>query len=188
LTPSLVFLQPRRQSSSARLTVPAIEQRATGSPLVRFYRSEDRSAVVVFDCETYGEDFTREARAIIRQAPDYLSDDEITIWIIVAEDESRLVGVVVFGDREDGTPHIFSLGVVRDRRCEGIGTKLKRAALWEFRQRGIYEVRSHVENRNYRMLGLNDKLGVNREPHPEEQGMYLCLAVLDTTPDDAASR
>lgn len=190
LPPSLDFPRPRRRLNLACQTVLAADEGVPeGTPLVvRFYHPRDYLDVIAFDCETYGADYTRDARSIVRDAPDYLEDGEIQVWIILAEDRDRIVGVIVFGHREDGAAYVFSLGVVRDRRCEGIGTKLKRAALWEFQQRGVYVVQSHVEARNYKMLGLNDKIGVNREPHPDEPGMFLCLAVLETTIEDAAIR
>jgi ribosomal protein S18 acetylase RimI-like enzyme len=155
---------------------------------VRNYRETDRPQVVGFRCYDYGRKWTKAAQRIIRDAPETIVDSATPAdaKIAVAVDQTeRIVGVAVYGVRADGVREIFSLGVIKDRRREKIGTGLKLAVLAEFAASGgRQDVFSSVHRRNDAMLGLNDKIGVEREKDPDN-GEYWISAIA-VEPEDAA--
>lgn len=94
--------------------------------------------------------------------------------IIVALDAARaVVGVILYG-REEDKYVVYSLGVVRDRRREGIATMLKKAAVADLVEAcgGRIDVLSLVHRRNVAMRAVNEKLGASSERDPTD-GEYL---------------
>jgi hypothetical protein len=90
------------------------------------------------------------------------------------------VGVVAFGyQRDDGAEVavIYSLGVVRNRRREKIGTLLKAAVLVVVEsERPGTPVTSQVHRRNGAMIELNRSIGVSTTPDPEDLDYLLSVA------------
>ena len=73
------------------------------------------------------------------------------------------------------------------RHREGIGTVLKLAAMGLAGARTDWPsaVGSNVHRNNYRMIGLNDKLGVAKEPDPDDGEYLLTVVKIDLTPPTA---
>jgi len=157
--------------------------------VVREYRRADRPQVEAFRCAPVGERWCEAAEKIIREAPADIASDEYMAGIAVAADGSTVVGVVVFGfETSPPRPHelvIFSLGVLRERHRRGIGTRLKEAVMAAAASdtNTVMAVLSRVHRANYRMIGLNDKLGVGKVKDPED-GEYLLTAVV-VEPEEA---
>lgn len=105
---------------------------------------------------------------------------------VAVDSDGRVIGVIVYGFDEQERPFIFSLGVVRERRNEGIGTRLKRGALaWYAHECGKgVKVYSEVHRNNAVMLSINDKLGVGRLLNPDDRTHFVCIAELDPEEDD----
>lgn len=102
---------------------------------------------------------------------------------MAVDQEGRIVGVVVYSLLGD-SPGIASLGVVRDRRCEGIGTRLKQGVMARFAaEMGAgAKVFSEVHRNNGPMLAINDKLGVKRELNPDNRAHWLCAVEVEPEP------
>ena len=149
----------------------------------RYVDGSDRSQLEAFTCARYGEKWSEAAQQVIRDAPAAVGDDDIDCQILVADDDASVVGVVVFGADSDGRDVIHSLGVVISRQRQGIGSRLKRAVMAV--NAGTdpdRSVVSHVHRNNYRMIRLNDKLGVKKEKDPLD-GEYW-IAVIRVAPED----
>ena len=153
---------------------------------VRAYHEDDRAQLTDFKCHNYSQKWTKAAQKVLREAPEAIADPAVDAAIVVAADaRNRVVGAAVYGSR-DGTNQIFSLGVVKDRRREGIGTGLKIAALADFAARGgRHDVFSQVHRRNDAMLGLNDKLGVARDKDPEDGEFWILAIAVEPEEDEA---
>ena len=162
-----------------------------GDVVFRFYRPEDRDTVKGFRRSDRGRPWTREAQDVIREPPDLLSDPDLAFEIVVGTDPSgRIVGVIVFGADTDHADRrtIFSMGVVRDRRRQGIGITMKKATLVEIAAAG-YDgvVFSQVHKYNKAMLGLNEKLGVKRDMDPDRPRYFLSATAGEPSEDPVAS-
>lgn len=78
--------------------------------------------------------------------------------VLLAMDGDDIVGYVnPVVDRNEGW--IGGIGVLRDRRGRGIGTKLMLAAESEFRRRGVHEISLEVIEGNFRAQRLYERLG-----------------------------
>lgn len=148
----------------------------------RLYREDDREQVRRLKCRNPGQKWTKEAERVIREAPDLIAKGVEGQIIVAIDQKGRVVGAVVFGPDPDvdGRPTIASLGVVRTRREEKIGTRLKQAALAELAAAGHrQDVFSQVHKYNRAMLGLNDKLGVKRERDPDRMDHFLSYIAVE---------
>jgi ribosomal protein S18 acetylase RimI-like enzyme len=165
-----------------------------GRIVLRIFREEDGAQVEGFRCAPYGDKAAKAAQEIIRRAPraigsgQYCAEGEIS----VAQDGDEIVGVVVYGIEVPDTPvvTIFSLGVLLRRQREGIGTLLKRAVMAEVAHRSGWPttIASEVHRVNYKMLGLNEKLGVQRVRDPADGEYYLCAIAVEADMSEVVAR
>ena len=148
---------------------------------IRRYIDADASQLRSFTCSTPGQRWTKPPQKIIRAAPDAEECPSVFVAEDLKTDKGRILGVIVF-DLEQ--PYIHSVGVVRDRRREGIGSSLKRASLAEMVALvGTVTAVSSVHKKNIPMIKLNEGLGVKSTKDPED-GDYLLSAILvEPTPD-----
>lgn len=150
----------------------------------RRYGDDDKLAVETFRCTTPGERWTKPPQRVIRCAPQEIRDGADARLVVAEEQAGRIVGVVVFGPNEHRW-YIHAIGVVRDRRRQGIGERLKITALAEIAAvaGGRQNVFSEVHKNNLAMLGLNDKLNVLRAPDPENRAHFIsAIAVTPAGP------
>jgi RimJ/RimL family protein N-acetyltransferase len=163
---------------------------------IRAYQPRDCEQLKSFTCYTPGERWTKTPQRMIRQCPDAIDDPDQDIQAFLAcqirfdltrlrnRETGRILGVIAFGrDGEDLVSQ--TLGVVLDRRREGIGWALKRAALAEMIAAGHPEpVYSQVHKKNIAMNKLNAKLGSDFERDPEDGDLLIhgVLAVPDPKP------
>jgi hypothetical protein len=150
-------------------------------------RKSDADALAHFKCVTPSQRYTKAAQRAIRDAAKHLAEggDQVRVDLAV-ENSGRIVGAIVYG-YDDGHAVIQSLGVVRDRRLEGIGTRLKEGVLAHFVTEsgpGIV-VFSEVHKNNFPMRKLNKKLHVTEELDPDDRSRFLCAIKL--TPDGVES-
>ena len=150
-----------------------------GSYEIRTYdESQDRSQLEAFHCARLGEKWSRSAEQVIQDAPSAL-EGGTKCRILVADDDSTVVGAVVFGPEPgfDDRDIIYSLGVLIERQQQGIGTRLKQTVMSENAASDPPRlVVSQVHRNNYRMICLNNKLGVGADRDPSD-GEYLLTAV-----------
>lgn len=152
----------------------------------RLYRPGDHDQVRRFKCRNPGQKWTKEAERAIRDAPGLIAGGLEGQIIVAVDGDEKVVGVVVFGPDPDvqGRQTIASIGVVRSRRQEKIGTRLKQAALAELAAAGHrQDVFSQVHKYNAAMLGLNDKLGVKRERDPDRLDHFLSYIAVEPAPE-----
>ena len=152
--------------------------------VIRRYRESDREAVETFKCVTPGErHWTKPPEQCIRGAPADISDGADAGLFVGEESPSgRIVGIIVFGPdlNVEGQYRIHAMGVVRDRRREGIATSLKYAALTEIAATaGHQSVFSDVHKNNVAMIGLNDKLGAKKELDPDHPAHFLSVVEVE---------
>lgn len=151
---------------------------------IRRYREADREAVESFRCVTPGQQhWTRPPEQCIRCAPADISEG-VDAALFVAEEKpsGRIVGIIVFGPDLDveGQHRIHAMGVVLDRRRQGIGTRLKVAALVEIATTvGHRAVFSRVHRNNVAMIGLNDKLRAEKELDPDHPAHFISVVVVN---------
>ena len=146
---------------------------------IRLYRDSDYATVTSFKCADPRRPWTREAELVIRKAPDDIRSPDDKAQLVVAVDDGRIVGAIVFGidPQHQMTRSIFTIGVVRDRRREHIGISLKRAALAELVATGyVGPVYSQVHRYNTPMRELNDQLLAETTKDPDA-GKYLLTVV-----------
>ena len=142
-----------------------------GDWYLRRYVPADAPKLRTFTCTTPNAKWTKVPQRMIRQVPEDIEDRELDVSVLVAAQTSYnwiklrpqetgfILGVIVY-EIENGQFVSHALGVVRDRRREGIGWALKRAALANALAEGAErDVVSHVHKRNTEMNGLNAKLG-----------------------------
>lgn len=125
--------------------------------LIRFYRENDGEQIVTFRCSPYSPKWKRAPERIIQRAPSTLHDEGIEI--LVAEDETRIVGVAVFEVSDKPSCYVWSIGVTIERQNEGIGKSLKQAVMVVAADRhpGL-GVESEVHRLNEYMLRINRRL------------------------------
>ncbi len=163
---------------------------------VRRYLPQDLQRLRTFDCSTPGAKWTKVPRKMIRDAPDLLEDPESDVTILVAAQtsydwlrrrprETRVVlGVCVYAV-EDGVFISHALGVVRNRRREGIGWALKQVAMANAVADGAErEVVSQVHRRNIEMNALNRKLQAATSKDPEDGELLLTMVLAQAKPPD----
>ena len=83
--------------------------------------------------------------------------------LLVADDAGTVVGSVMAGD--DGhRGWVYYLSALPERRGQGIGAALMRAAEDWLRARGVRKLELMVRSTNEAVLGFYDRLGYEREP------------------------
>jgi len=151
---------------------------------IRRYREADREAIESFRCVMPGQrHWTRPPEQCIRGAPADISEG-VDAALFVAEESptGRIVGVIVFGPDLNvaGQHRIHAMGVVSDRRRQGIGTRLKVAALAELAATvGRQNVFSRVHRNNVAMIGLNDKLDAKKDLDPDYPAHFISVVVVE---------
>ena len=130
-----------------------------GDWYLRRYEPSDEPKLKTFTCSTPGQKWTKVPQKLIRDTPALLGNPEEDIRVLLACQ-------------------------VRDRRREGIGWALKRAALADFlADSPERDVVSHVHRKNSPMNGLNAKLGAGTTKDPED-GDLLITVVTVVPPKD----
>jgi ribosomal protein S18 acetylase RimI-like enzyme len=142
---------------------------------IHFYREEDREQVRKFRCSDVKPKWQVKPQKIIRSAP--YSQTKKPIVILVARDETGVVGVAVIEFTDLPSCSVLSLGVRRDRQNEGIGKSLKRAVMLvaSDRHTGL-SVDSQVHTHNSYMLRINAGLNAETEPLVDDPD-YLATVV-----------
>jgi predicted GNAT superfamily acetyltransferase len=126
--------------------------------------------------------------AVVREAAKQLdpSNPSLGCYVAVEEGTDRLVGVIVFTATTGSAAFIHAVGVVRDRRREGIATALKQQAIDYFGYVGVPTFHSTVDRFNTHMQNLNEtKFGLVGEP--DETGkdfIYASTVKIETDLSD----
>jgi mycothiol synthase len=95
--------------------------------------------------------------------PNYLAEGNVVA--VDTTDGDRYVGVsVLWANKSNGDLSTGTTGVIRDYRKRGIATALKVRALTYAKERGAPAVRTWNEVNNNGMLGINFRLGFERQP------------------------
>jgi GNAT superfamily N-acetyltransferase len=84
------------------------------------------------------------------------SNPNVGCYVAIEDVTSRLVGAIVFTAERGEEAFIHAVGVVPDRRREGIGTTLKEQAIDYFAYVGALAYRSEVDRFNRAMQELNE--------------------------------
>jgi hypothetical protein len=145
---------------------------------VRLWATDDLAAIAAFSCTDRGRRYTRDAQDVIRDAAGLLTKGDPALDCLVAIEitTGRLVGVIVYNPcGPDQIARVRSLGVVKDRRRQGIGITLKQCAIECFAEAGATKYFSEVHQRNDKMMALNGKLGIKYKREPSN-GKYLIFA------------
>ncbi len=125
---------------------------------VRSYRPDDRDSLVSLWARVFPDDPPRNA-------PDRMIDNKLRVQpelLLVAEDEGALVGAVMAGF--DGTRGwIHHLAVIPERRSQGIGATLMRAAEEGLRRLGCPKVNLQVRATNEGVIAFYRSLGYGVE-------------------------
>jgi|SRR5579872_2444355 len=121
-----------------------------------------------------------DAQRLIRRSPSLLDvpeGDPIEI-VVAAEQVDHVIGVAVYGPDGPDAVTIWSLGVIRPRQRQGVGTSLKTAVLAEvaFRPDWPAKVQSVVHRENAPMLRINEKLNARIDTDPLD--VRYCLTAL----------
>ncbi len=125
---------------------------------VRSYRPDDRESLVSLWARVFPDDPSRNA-------PDRMIRNKLRVQpelLLVAEDDGSLVGAVMAGF--DGTRGwMYHLAVAPERRSQGIGTTLARAAEDGLRKLGCPKVNLQVRATNDGVIAFYRKLGYDVE-------------------------
>lgn len=142
---------------------------------IRYYTVGDKEQVESFRCSHYSPKWHSKPQKLIQRAPAQLSDP--TIRILIAHDESIVVGVAVLEITDLPSFYVLSMGVKRERQNQGIGKSLKRAIMIVAADQypGL-SVESQVHRRNTYMLRINAALEAETEPLAEDPD-YLTTVV-----------
>lgn len=167
---------------------------AGGEPcpvLVRGYVPSDRPQIEAFKCRRPYESYTRKPQQLIRRAAGLIECGNLDAEIFVADDVGRLVGVIVIGPDPTRTDadYVYAMGVLVERQCEGIGTRLKEAAMASTvvaQPRRI--VGSTVHRRNELMIAVNNKLRVTSFDDPDHRSYLLTTVLVEGSDKDAPTR
>lgn len=145
--------------------------------LVRRPNPFDLKALRKFRCQNVGEKHTRDVERLIRRGVcDELAGPNPAIGVLVAETRTfEIVGVIAWRETVDAF-EIVALGVVPERRREGIGTLLKVHVMEIALAAGVDRVHSDVHRNNRAMRALNEKLGAAAEKSPEDGDYLVCVA------------
>ena len=125
---------------------------------VRSYRPDDRESLVSLWDRVFPDDPPRNA-------PDRMIENKLQVQpelLLVAEDDGSLVGAVMAGF--DGTRGwMYHLAVTPERRSQGIGTTLMRAAEDGLRKLGCPKVNLQVRATNDGVIAFYRSLGYGVE-------------------------
>ncbi len=125
---------------------------------VRSYRPDDRESLVSLWDRVFPDDPPWNA-------PDRMIENKLRVQselLLVAEDDRSLVGAVMAGF--DGTRGwMYHLAVAPERRSQGIGTTLVRAAEDGLRELGCPKVNLQVRATNDGVITFYQKLGYGVE-------------------------
>ena len=130
-----------------------------------------------FRCGRLDEPWSLAIEAELRETlPGDLSDgraDALGLWAA-----TTLVGVVAWRST-DVLPvrQVLYLAVSLDHRNKGFGRLLKQRVIDDARTAGLRAVTSRVHDANFKMLGLNERLGAVIE-QPDDDGSCGCTLVL----------
>jgi len=141
---------------------------------IRFYKEDDREQLSNFKCSPYSPKWKRAPEKLIRKAPLIL--DEEGLQVLVAEDASQIVGVVVFEITDKPSCYVWSIGVKIERQNQGIGKSLKRAVMVVAADRypGL-GVESEVHRLNEYMLRINSGLSAETEVSRDSNDYLVTL-------------
>jgi len=157
-----------------------------GDPPVplRFYREdEDQEQLKKFRCSPYSPKWKAKPQKIIRQSPPLFSRGEVEI--LVAVDDSKVLGVAVFEISDTPSCYVHSIGVDIDRQNEGIGKSLKRAVMVvAVDRRSGLGVESEVHTHNTYMLRINSGLNAETEESPSDREYLVTLVKADAIVED----
>ena len=155
---------------------------------LRECQPSDKAIVSRFRCAPYGNKPAKAAQKILRAAADNLSEFGVRRLLVLAHIDDELVGAILFGLEREDSPAItvWAMGVKLSRHRQGIGTVLKQMVMAEAATRDDWPnaVGSQVHRRNIAMIGLNDKLGVSREPDPDDGEFLMTLVAVEPDSDD----
>lgn len=132
--------------------------RVSANPPLRIRRAgpADLDALVALEEASFAHD--RLSRAQYRR---HLSSR--SVWVIVAMQARRLVGVaVVFFRRGTHVARLYSLATAADARGRGVGGALLQAAARAARQRGCRALRLEVRVDNRVAVALYERVGYVR--------------------------
>ena len=125
---------------------------------VRSYRPDDRESLVSLWDRVFPDDPHRNA-------PDRMIENKLRVQpelLLVAEDDGSLVGAVMAGF--DGTRGwMYHLAVAPERRSQGIGTALMRAAEEGLRELGCPKINLQVRATNDGVIAFYRSLGYEVE-------------------------
>ena len=125
---------------------------------VRSYRPDDRESLVSLWDRVFPDDPHRNA-------PDQMIENKLRVQpelLLVAEDDGSLVGAVMAGF--DGTRGwMYHLAVAPERRSQGIGTALMRAAEEGLRELGCPKINLQVRATNDGVIAFYRSLGYEVE-------------------------
>ncbi len=125
---------------------------------IRPYRPEDRESLVSLWGRVFADDPPRNA-------PDRMIENKLRVQpelLLVAEDDGSIIGAVMAGF--DGTRGwMYHLAVTPERRSQGIGASLMRAAEDGLRKLGCPKVNLQVRATNDRVIAFYRKLGYEVE-------------------------
>ena len=90
---------------------------------------------------------------------------ELGVGFLVAEEDSEIVGYILFWIKEIDNGHIISLAVDKNYRGTKVGTRLLQTAINIFIDSGIYKINLEVKTQHYKAITFYKSLGfvVDRE-------------------------
>lgn len=154
--------------------------------MIRRYRPDDQQQIVNFPCRNHGQSWTRDAEAVIREAPGSLLDNpDLAILVAEVTRRERIVGVLVYRPVDGATGAqptylVSSLGVASEWRKRGIGTNLKLSAMANVATATGANVVSEVHRANHAMNSINEKLGVTTSRELTKGTEYRVTGILVT--------
>ena len=156
---------------------------------LHIYGPASRDDVLAFRCASYGDKAAKTAEDLIHKAVDQVPGFGIQgPFFVIARYHGELVGAVVFGleNPDDPAVTIFTLGVALSRQRQGIGTALKKIAMATAVAMPSWPnaVASNVHRTNYKMNGLNDNLGIARDPDPKDGEFFITGATVEMVDGD----
>lgn len=107
-----------------------------------------------------------------REAFDSYCNHRDSRFFLVAERSSEVIGFIVGEIRawEFGSPPcgwVFVIGVTREERLEGTGSRLMAALCASFRRAGILKVRTMVAKQNHELLAFFRSHGMMAGPYQQ---------------------
>lgn len=122
--------------------------------IVREFRPQDLKTVLKIERESFADPY-----------PAHLLRDiyNLGAGFLVAQEDGRVVGFIIFWIRFEDEGHIISLAVDKDYRCQGVGAELVRTAIGIFEKFHIKNIKLEVRAKNsgainfYRALGFSEE-------------------------------